>query len=1068
VKRWANTVVLTLGIGSLLGAIAFKDRTETISLSDLVDALGHLRSIEPRITGGFSHIPCGRWLQSRIPIPLVRCSDVASFQSSTQRRTAELIRKIREQEESKSEEESFHLAGISYLAWPESESSFEAAVDYLERAVASSPHSGEAWSDLAAAYFALAQETVEPAGFMQSLSAAIKAVDLDPTLAEARFNKALALESLFLDSAAEREWKRYLELETDPGWAAEAYDHISRIRQRKSRAESRAEHRKNLRSMAFGGNAEEARKAVASFPDLARLAAEERLLGDWAVALSMGRSREAAEVLAAADLIGRALERANGERMILDSLAAIEEAQSDASLLDSLIAGHRLFMQGFALRKADRIAEASRTFLESRRRLVAAGSPFAHWASVQAAACEHFLGRSNRALALLRDVLNSPDLERYPCLEGRALWIKGLVYLGLGSLPEALESYELAADRFQRAGEIAHVGFLRSSIAVTLFNLGERATAWQQRYQGLATLIHIDDPKRVYTMLWEAAQASLAEGREEVALVFLDELLARKDLASVPGAYAEALLRRARILERLGKPGAAQENLSRATIALSKIEDPDFYCRVEADLLVAEAQAIVLSEPHRAAQALTVAQTDLVKRGLRVEALALYRERARAWVLSGRYALAEQDLLVGFREYESYRRKLRKTEERVAYFEQAQALAEDLVRLRIERQDQPAASLDIAERTRSRSLLDALRAGDGQAGFESADPLGAEAICRQIPEGSALIEYMILDDRLLIWLVRREGIELFVQKIAAADLEQAVERFRRELLSTPSSRPERWSLQLGDLLFGPLRGHLLPGTRLVFVPDRVLYGVPFAALGDGNTRRFLVEDYTIAVAPSATVYLKSIVKSRSLRGAEGVPLVVVNDTFDQDLFPRLMPLPATVREAEEIRRLFPGADLLRGQEATPQRFLQVAPQHRMIHIAGHAVTGPQSSALLMTPRGKGQNGKLSPGDLEGLELPATELVVLAACGTAVGGPVTREGLVSLAWPFLRAGVPAVVASLWNVEDDESASLFTEFYEQLSRDGDPAAALSDAQRRSLKEGSSPREWAGFQLIGGSAE
>lgn len=76
----------------------------------------------------------------------------------------------------------------------------------------------------------------------------------------------------------------------------------------------------------------------------------------------------------------------------------------------------------------------------------------------------------------------------------------------------------------------------------------------------------------------------------------------------------------------------------------------------------------------------------------------------------------------------------------------------------------------------------------------------------------------------------------------------------------------------------------------------------------------------------------------------------------------------------------------------------------------------------------------------------------------------------MARPFLAAGVPAVIASLWDVDDEVTAELFSRFYGHLRQAFDPAAALQRTQIESIEHNSAevadPRAWGAFQLIGGS--
>src|SRR5262249_60065616 len=68
--------------------------------------------------------------------------------------------------------------------------------------------------------------------------------------------------------------------------------------------------------------------------------------------------------------------------------------------------------------------------------------------------------------------------------------------------------------------------------------------------------------------------------------------------------------------------------------------------------------------------------------------------------------------------------------------------------------------------------------------------------------------------------------------------------------------------------------------------------------------------------------------------------------------------------------------------------------------------------------------------------------------------------------FLTAGVPAVVATLWAVDDRTTARLMSHFYDALQRGEDAAAALSEAQRalRRSPDTRHPFYWAGFTLVG----
>ena len=77
-----------------------------------------------------------------------------------------------------------------------------------------------------------------------------------------------------------------------------------------------------------------------------------------------------------------------------------------------------------------------------------------------------------------------------------------------------------------------------------------------------------------------------------------------------------------------------------------------------------------------------------------------------------------------------------------------------------------------------------------------------------------------------------------------------------------------------------------------------------------------------------------------------------------------------------------------------------------------------------------------------------------------------EGLAGLTSAFLSAGVPAVVATLWAIDDEVAADLMREFYDALSAGEPVARALSGAQAviRGRDETRFPFFWAGYVVVG----
>lgn len=68
-----------------------------------------------------------------------------------------------------------------------------------------------------------------------------------------------------------------------------------------------------------------------------------------------------------------------------------------------------------------------------------------------------------------------------------------------------------------------------------------------------------------------------------------------------------------------------------------------------------------------------------------------------------------------------------------------------------------------------------------------------------------------------------------------------------------------------------------------------------------------------------------------------------------------------------------------------------------------------------------------------------------ACETGLGKEVKREGLVGLTTGLMYAGTARVVMFLWNVNDEVTSFLISQFYSQMLQQGKtPAAAFRAAQ------------------------
>ncbi len=104
----------------------------------------------------------------------------------------------------------------------------------------------------------------------------------------------------------------------------------------------------------------------------------------------------------------------------------------------------------------------------------------------------------------------------------------------------------------------------------------------------------------------------------------------------------------------------------------------------------------------------------------------------------------------------------------------------------------------------------------------------------------------------------------------------------------------------------------------------------------------------------------------------------------------------------------------------------------------------------------------------GRSLRGTQLVILSACRSADGLQVDRENLLGLAGAFLSSGVQAVIASLWNADDEATTELMVRFHDAWRGGLSTPQALREAALALLRSGddrlSSPAEWGSFSSFG----
>ena len=242
--------------------------------------------------------------------------------------------------------------------------------------------------------------------------------------------------------------------------------------------------------------------------------------------------------------------------------------------------------------------------------------------------------------------------------------------------------------------------------------------------------------------------------------------------------------------------------------------------------------------------------------------------------------------------------------------------------------------------------------------------------------------------------------------------------------------------QMYNWLVAPLEPDLQQAgiNNLTYITDAGLRTIPLAALYDGN--RFIVERYSVGLIPSLAL---TDTRPSDIRSAE-VLAMGASEFADN------RPLPAVPVELKNITQTWGGKSFLNKEFTLENLKLQRQQTgFRIIHLATHAefLPGqPTNSYIELSER------KLPPMVLRSLKWtqPTVDLLVLSACRTAIGDAQVELGFAGLA---IQSGVKSVLASLWDVNDEGTLGLMSEFYQRLKEAPIKAEALRQAQLAMIK-------------------
>lgn len=988
---------------------------------------------------------------------------------------------------------SHHALGRLYLA----DRTFDKAKGQFEQALKLNPNSAQLHNDLGATLLELGKaERANDNGkglqyFAQSLEQINHALELNNSLLEALFNRALVLQQMLLLPQAEEAWRRYLERDSGSRWANEA--------------------RRNLQTLE-----EQHKKASQKKSDL-----HDTFLSSYSI-----RDRESAWVAIAQSrsrMGNQITERLVREYLDLDLKK--EHGEATTRLLMLTFAGEVETQRVGDRYTSDLAAYYSRTNQTQRQQL-------AHARSLAEAATERYnKSEFEDAVSLFNEAWRGFKSSGDTC---EALFIESWIGFSELRLPgkESQQTFDRLTGIFEKKSykSLEAQSLHALSDANTDQNELSKVLKYAERALKLSEAIQDDSTRlrclqqfvsmnlkfgnyleslRYGSSAIDTAQAFLTEPK--LIWTFYHDLALDFYWLELPVAALEFETRALELAKDSAWPYIVVRSYTQLGIlyerehdyqkaiayGLRALEEGRNIQGEKSRLTIMSHAAMRLGHLYRQSgdfqKALSSYETALqMFRQLDLSVFLYETHKGRFLALAGLgdNAAAAEELTETLLLFEQYRTKIQEERNRNSFFDVGQDIYDLAIDFAFTKLNDPTKAFDYAEQSRARSLLSYMQrspevvdTADGPDLENTAvrKPAGTGDFRDRLPEQVQILQYSLSNDKLISWVITRQGIKSSSTALVAADLEQKIGAYVTHIAQGDAiDQTKKDAEELFRTLIRPIEQFLDPNKTLCVVADKGLFNVPFASLVSEDGK-YLIEKYQILLSPSSNIFIacSEVARQREGPSAERV-LSVGNPAYSRITFAELSDLPDAEREAREVAACYHSTALV-GNSARESRVRTAMRAADVVHLASHFVVDPRSPMLSQLLLANEPNASAKAGSSDGvlhvaevyrMKLPHTRLVVLSACQTGIERTYQGEGAISVARSFISAGVPLVIASLSPVESHVTAELMIKFhrYRTIQRFSS-VEALRRAQLEMIHSldpaQESPNAWAFFELIGGHA-
>ncbi|HEU4434260.1 MAG TPA: tetratricopeptide repeat protein, partial [Pyrinomonadaceae bacterium] len=860
----AALVIVAVGLSIALWLLLRKSDVEKGMIA-LNEAQGNERLIQSRVSGL-------NYAEKRT----LRGNEVPTLQDRQARDYSEslFLQSVR----AKQDAASYHALGRLYLA----EQNFDKAREQFEKAFAKDPNDPQLQSDMGATLLELGQSTRDGEYLAQSLQYLDRALQLNPSLPEALFNRALVYQHMKLPQAKDA-WRKYLQIDSTSPWAKEAERHLKELEAQDQKGQAK---RTDLHDSYLAAYRARDREAAWTALKQSRSRAGnhivEKLVDQYLSAKSAGQQKQAIEV---ADEV---------------SFAADVESQRVGDLYTSdLITFYRQSgsEQCAELERARQLVNSAREkydrseFEPSIALLTEARTIFERVGNVpEAFFAENWIGYNELRLT------NSASRQRFERLvqtySTRAY--QTLLAQSMHALSDALSQpneYSKVLDQVGRAlakaeqieDDDTRLRCLQQFVSMNL-QIGHYQDALGYGFKALEVAPQFaTEPKVIWPFYQEMAKAFSWLNLSVAALEFQQEALRLANVAQWPLIITRSYTQLGIIHEQRKEFAAAVQAGLRAIEEGQKIENEKsrFSAISHAHLRLAH----IYREAGDGANALSnydqaLAMFDQLGQGTyRYEA---HKGKFVTYVNGGDVSAAQTELDTALKLFEEFRDKIHEERNRNAFFDAGQDVYDLAIDFALSKLNDKEKAFNYAEDSRARALLDLIHTapqlidkgnGPDLQLMPGINPQALGSIRDSIPSGVTVVEYAMLADKLVIWVATRGKLDVEVKPVTAADLSREIVSYATNLAHNGDAASANASaVNLYRTLIGPVEQYLNAGDELCIVPDKALSSLPFGALRSPSTNKFLIESHCVVVSPSANVFMEctreAVKKERE--GAESI------------------------------------------------------------------------------------------------------------------------------------------------------------------------------------------------------